>query len=165
MCSQQLHPATAHSTGSSDQGCCSSNWEGQSSSSGNATSSSSSSGSSPEAISSSSSSSSGDSGSSGCVLLYLELQVRTAAMHAAAEGGEAAHAGYKGRLEQSQVQQLYLSSTTLALHALHALHLSVLHLLAAVMQHGGPAQSAALMQQQQALREWERVQASRAARQ
>jgi hypothetical protein len=37
------------------------------------------------------------------VLSYLELQVRTAAMHAAAEGGDAAHSGYKGRLERRQV--------------------------------------------------------------
>lgn len=47
----------------------------------------------------------GSSSSSGgsVVLSYLELQVRTAAMHAAAEGGDAAHAGYKGRLEKRQV--------------------------------------------------------------
>mgnify|MGYP001810714159 CR=1 FL=1 len=49
-------------------------------------------------------SSSSGSGSS-VVLSYLELQVRTAAMHAAAEGGDAAHAGYKGRLERRQVRQ------------------------------------------------------------
>ncbi|WIA39029.1 hypothetical protein OEZ86_005175 [Tetradesmus obliquus] len=51
------------------------------------------------------SSSSSSSGSS-VVLSYLELQVRTSAMHAAAEGGDAAHAGYKGRLERRQVRQL-----------------------------------------------------------
>lgn len=39
------------------------------------------------------------------VLSYLELQVRTAAMHAAAEGGDAAHSGYKGRLERRQVSR------------------------------------------------------------
>lgn len=48
-------------------------------------------------------SSSSSSGTS-VVLSYLELQVRTAAMHAAAEGGDAAHAGYKGRLERRQVR-------------------------------------------------------------
>lgn len=46
--------------------------------------------------------SSGGSGN-GVMLSYLELQIRTAAMHAAAEGGDAAHAGYKGRLGKRQV--------------------------------------------------------------
>jgi (p)ppGpp synthase/HD superfamily hydrolase len=50
--------------------------------------------------------SSSSSDSSSVVLSYLELQVRTAAMHAAAEGGDAAHAGYKGRLERRQVSGL-----------------------------------------------------------
>jgi (p)ppGpp synthase/HD superfamily hydrolase len=49
--------------------------------------------------------SSSSSSDSSVVLSYLELQVRTAAMHAAAEGGDAAHAGYKGRLERRQVRQ------------------------------------------------------------
>jgi ppGpp synthetase/RelA/SpoT-type nucleotidyltranferase len=49
-------------------------------------------------------SSSSSSESSSVVLSYLELQVRTAAMHAAAEAGDAAHAGYKGRLERRQVR-------------------------------------------------------------
>jgi (p)ppGpp synthase/HD superfamily hydrolase len=53
------------------------------------------------------SSSSSSSDSSNVVLSYLELQVRTAAMHAAAEGGDAAHAGYKGRLERRQVRRVY----------------------------------------------------------
>jgi len=48
-------------------------------------------------------SSSSSSGSNAVNLSYLELQVRTAAMHAAAEGGDAAHSGYKGRLERRQV--------------------------------------------------------------
>lgn len=48
-------------------------------------------------------SSSSSSSSKPVVLSYLELQVRTAAMHAAAEGGDAAHSGYKGRLERRQV--------------------------------------------------------------
>jgi (p)ppGpp synthase/HD superfamily hydrolase len=56
--------------------------------------------------SSSSSSSDSSSDSSSVVLSYLELQVRTAAMHAAAEGGDAAHAGYKGRLERRQVREV-----------------------------------------------------------
>jgi hypothetical protein len=95
-----VQPAAARNSGSS------SSWEEDSSSSsggggGGASSSS------QEASSSSGSSDAGSSGG-GCVLQYLELQVRTAAMHAAAEGGEAAHAGYKGRLEQGQVS----SSTT-----------------------------------------------------
>jgi hypothetical protein len=51
------------------------------------------------------SNSSSSSDSSSVVLSYLELQVRTAAMHAAAEGGDAAHAGYKGRLERRQVRR------------------------------------------------------------
>jgi hypothetical protein len=37
------------------------------------------------------------------VLRYCELQVRTVAMHAAAERGDAAHAGYKGRVDRRQV--------------------------------------------------------------
>jgi len=40
------------------------------------------------------------------VLCTLELQVRTAAMHAAAERGDAAHAGYKGGLDRRQVRKL-----------------------------------------------------------
>jgi (p)ppGpp synthase/HD superfamily hydrolase len=55
------------------------------------------------ASSSRSSRSSSDAGSNAVNLSYLELQVRTAAMHAAAEGGDAAHSGYKGRLERRQV--------------------------------------------------------------
>jgi (p)ppGpp synthase/HD superfamily hydrolase len=44
------------------------------------------------------------SGSSRVNLSFIELQVRTAAMHAGAEGGDAAHSGYKGLLEQQQVR-------------------------------------------------------------
>lgn len=42
-------------------------------------------------------------GAGSCVLCTLELQVRTSAMHAAAEAGDAAHAGYKGGLDTRQV--------------------------------------------------------------
>jgi (p)ppGpp synthase/HD superfamily hydrolase len=59
---------------------------------------------SPPIDSSSSGGSAGSSSGNPVVLSYLELQVRTAAMHAAAEGGDASHSGYKGRLERRQVR-------------------------------------------------------------
>jgi hypothetical protein len=40
------------------------------------------------------------------LLCRVELQVRTAAMHAAAERGDAAHAGYKGGIDRRQVRKL-----------------------------------------------------------
>lgn len=39
-------------------------------------------------------------------LVSMEVQIRTAAMHAAAESGEAAHAAYKGGLDVRQARQL-----------------------------------------------------------